>query len=101
MDLNRAPRSLLLRVPGLGTQTVDRLLAARRVRRLRLDDLLRLRAPVQKALPFVLIDGHRPLLGETDSAALRTRLIAQSQASQAQARHSGMRVQSALQASLF
>ncbi len=32
------------------------------VRRLRLDDLLRLRAPVQKALPFVLIDGHRPLL---------------------------------------
>jgi len=80
---------------------VERLLAARRVRRLRLDDLLRLRAPVQKALPFVLIDGHRPLLGETDSAALRTRLIAQSQASQAQARHSGMRVQSALQASLF
>lgn len=101
VDLNRAPRGLLLRVPGLGTQTVDRLLAARRVRRLRLDDLLRLRAPVQKALPFVLIDGHRPLLGETDSAALRTRLIAQSQASQAQARHSGMRVQNAVQASLF
>src|SRR2546429_3757685 len=46
---SRAPRSLLLRVPGLGTQTVDRLLAARRVRRLRLDDLLRLRAPDRKS----------------------------------------------------
>jgi hypothetical protein len=48
----------------------------------------------------VLIDGHRSPLGEP-THALRTRLIAQSQASQAQARHSGMRVQSALQASLF
>ncbi|WP_280190210.1 putative DNA modification/repair radical SAM protein [Delftia sp. PS-11] len=101
VDLNRAPRSLLLRVPGLGTQTVDRLLAARRVRRLRLDDLLGLRAPVHKALPFVQVDGYRHAQGELDSAALRARLIAQSQRSQAQVRHSGLQVRSATQASLF
>jgi putative DNA modification/repair radical SAM protein len=33
VDVNRAPRELLLRVPGLGVKAVDRLLLARRVRR--------------------------------------------------------------------
>jgi len=33
VDLNAAPRELLLRVPGLGVGTVDKLLQARRVRR--------------------------------------------------------------------
>ena len=42
VNLNTAPRELLLRVPGFGVQTVDRLLAARRVRRLRHADLARL-----------------------------------------------------------
>ena len=59
VDLNRAPRSLLLRVPGLGTQTVERLLAARRAPAAAGRPAAAAR-PVQKALPFVLIDGHRP-----------------------------------------
>ena len=101
VDINHAPRSLLLRVPGLGVQTVNRLLAARRARRLRLDDLLQLRAPLQKALPFVLVDGHRPTLGDMDSTTLRSRMLAQPHVSQAQMRHSGMRVHSAAQARLF
>ena len=42
VNLNTAPRELLLRVPGFGVQTVVRLLAARRVRRLRHADLARL-----------------------------------------------------------
>jgi putative DNA modification/repair radical SAM protein len=60
VDLNRAPRELLLRVPGLGVKAVDRLLLARRARRMRCDDLRRLRVPVQKVLPFVLLADHRP-----------------------------------------
>ena len=60
VDLNRAPRELLLRVPGLGVKAVDRLLLARRVRRLRADDLKRLHVPVAKVLPFVLLADHRP-----------------------------------------
>jgi putative DNA modification/repair radical SAM protein len=60
VDLNRAPRELLLRVPGLGVKAVDRLLLARRVRRVRCEDLRRLRVPVSKVLPFVLLADHRP-----------------------------------------
>jgi predicted DNA-binding helix-hairpin-helix protein len=60
VDLNRAPRELLLRVPGLGVKAVDRLLLARRVRRVRSDDLQRLHVPVRKVLPFVVLADHRP-----------------------------------------
>jgi putative DNA modification/repair radical SAM protein len=60
VDLNRAPRELLLRVPGLGVKAVDRLLLARRVRRVRADDLQRLHVPTRKVLPFVVVADHRP-----------------------------------------
>ena len=60
VDLNLAPRELLLRVPGLGVKAVNRLLLARRVRRLRADDLKRLRVPIHKVLPFVVLADHRP-----------------------------------------
>ncbi len=60
VDLNRAPREMLLRVPGLGLKAVDRLLAARRSRRIRASDLERLHVPLKKVLPFVLADGHGP-----------------------------------------
>lgn len=69
VDLNRAPRDLLLRVPGLGVKAVDRLLLARRVRRLRSDDLHRLHVPVRKLLPFVVIDGHKPAARAATAAA--------------------------------
>jgi putative DNA modification/repair radical SAM protein len=60
VDLNRAPRELLLRVPGLGVKAVDRLLLARRVRPVRADDLQRLHVPTRKVLPFVVLVDHRP-----------------------------------------
>ena len=60
IDLNRAPREVLLRVPGLGARTVAKLLQARRVRQLRHADLERLGAPGRKALGFVRLPDHRP-----------------------------------------
>lgn len=60
VDLNQAPRELLLRVPGLGVGSVDKLLAARRVRRLRAEDLRQMKLPVRKMLAFVTVDGHVP-----------------------------------------
>lgn len=60
VDLNRAGRETMLRVPGLGARTVDRLIAARRHRTLRRDDLGRLRLPLSKILPFVELGDHRP-----------------------------------------
>ena len=60
VDLNQAPRELLLRVPGLGVGSVDRLIAARRLRRVRAEDLRHMKLPVRRVLPFVIVDGHRP-----------------------------------------
>lgn len=68
VDLNKAPREKLLRVPGLGVRNVDRLLRIRRWHRLRLDDLTRLRVPVKKALPFVVVADHTPHLLERQGA---------------------------------
>ena len=72
VDVNRAPRELLLRVPGFGTRTVDRILAARRQRCLGWDDLVRIGAPMAKAQPFVTVPGWSPG-ALTDSADLRAR----------------------------
>ena len=60
VDLNRAPKEMLLRVPGLGMKAVGRMLQARRVRRLRAADLERLHVPLAKVLPFVELVDHRP-----------------------------------------
>lgn len=70
VDLNTAPRELLLRVPGLGVRSVDILCASRRVRALRSDDLQRLRIPLRKVMPFVVVADHRPAR-KLDVAALR------------------------------
>ncbi|RYX96681.1 MAG: putative DNA modification/repair radical SAM protein [Comamonadaceae bacterium] len=73
VDLNRAPREMLLRVPGLGVKAVTRILQARRVRAIRADDLLRLHVPLKKVMPFVLVADHHP--GATlDAVSLAARL---------------------------
>jgi putative DNA modification/repair radical SAM protein len=61
LDVNKASREELLRVPGLGVRNVDRILASRRVRALRLDDLARLKVPLKKAKPFLILPDHRPV----------------------------------------
>ena len=45
---------------GLGVKAVERLLMARRVRRLRSDDLKRLHVPIKKVMAFVEVTDHRP-----------------------------------------
>ena len=60
VDLNKAPRHLLLRVPGLGTKSVERILRLRRWHKLRSEDLLRLHLPLKKILPFILTADQNP-----------------------------------------
>jgi putative DNA modification/repair radical SAM protein len=74
IDVNTASREQLLRVPGLGTKSVDRLLKARKVRRIRFDDLKRLRLPLKKVAPFIETIDHRPRGSVLDSPQLRQRL---------------------------
>jgi putative DNA modification/repair radical SAM protein len=70
LDVQRASKELLLRVPGFGTKTVKRLLQARRATRLGYDDLVRMGAIMRKAKPFVLMKDWQP--GRmTDAANLR------------------------------
>jgi putative DNA modification/repair radical SAM protein len=77
VDINRAAREALLRVPGLGVRAVKRILAARRNRTVRLDDLQRLRVPLRRVLPFIVIPGHRPR--ELESSGLEKQLRQPSQ----------------------
>jgi len=75
VDVNRAAREDLLRVPGLGAKTVDKLIASRRHRRIRRDDLARLRVAMAKVLPFVTLADHRPRSDELDAEQLKPRLV--------------------------
>jgi len=72
VDVNRAERETLLRVPGLGTRTVGRILATRGHRTLRYEDLRRMGANLKQAKPFITLLDWRPrALG--DAADLRAR----------------------------
>ena len=78
MDVNVATREQLLRIPGLGVKSVDKLIQARRHQRLRMNDLARLRVPMAKVSPFVVAADHQPG-GLLDSARLQQRLVPKAQ----------------------
>lgn len=70
LDVNRASREELLRVPGFGTKAVERIIATRRTTTIRLSDLARLHVPRQKALPFIILSDHRPPSHHLDAVGL-------------------------------
>lgn len=72
VDVMRAEKAMLLRVPGFGTRSVQRILAARTSGPVRYGDLLRIGARVKQAQPFITLPDWSP--GPmTDSANLRAR----------------------------
>jgi putative DNA modification/repair radical SAM protein len=73
VDVNRASKEQLLRVPGLGVTSVRRILASRRQRNLRLDDVARLTQSITKVRPFICALDWRPVT-LTDRADLRSLL---------------------------
>jgi predicted DNA-binding helix-hairpin-helix protein len=73
IDVNRAARDELLRVPGLGTRSVGAILKARRLGALRLDDVARLTTSVAKVRPFIVARDWRPTRA-LESAHLRAQL---------------------------
>jgi putative DNA modification/repair radical SAM protein len=60
VDVNTGPREMLLRVPGLGTRAVEKIIRARRHMTLRTDDLARLTSGLKRVLPFLITLDHRP-----------------------------------------
>jgi putative DNA modification/repair radical SAM protein len=73
VDVNRASKEALLRVPGLGVRAVQRILASRRHRTMRLDDVAQLTVSIGKVRPFIVTADWRPVL-LTDCADLRALL---------------------------
>ncbi len=61
VEVNRAEREELLRVPGIGPKGAEAILAARRRARLRsVGDLRQIGVRTKDIEPFVLLDGQRP-----------------------------------------
>ncbi len=60
LEVNRATRAELLRVPGIGLRSVERILAARQSAKLTsLDELRALGAVSRRAAPFLLVGGRQ------------------------------------------
>lgn len=74
VDINRADREQLLRIPGIGAGNVRRILKIRRYRRLASTDLRKLRVAWKRAAPFVIAADHNPELQFLDSLQLRERI---------------------------
>lgn len=73
VDLNRDDRERLLRVPGLGTKTVGKLLGIRRWHKIRMSDLMALRASVKRAMPFIVCGDYAPPQIDSCGQRLRSR----------------------------
>lgn len=74
VDVNRAERSELLRVPGLGVRVVKRILSTRRHRTLRFADLKTMGASLHRARFFIVTADHRPAQDQSGSERLRLEL---------------------------
>ncbi len=73
VDVNKAGREALLRVPGFGVRNVNRIVKIRRYRRLALTDLAKLKVPVKRAQYFVVTEDNNPHTKEIDAKRLPTR----------------------------
>ena len=70
VDVNRASKSLLVRIPGIGVRNVQRILNIRRFHRLRLEDLARLNVTLSRARWFIVTADHNPDVFRLDRANL-------------------------------
>lgn len=61
IEINTAPKETLLRIPGIGATLAEKILAARRTRKLNsLRQLKTLGVYTARSAPFILLDGKRP-----------------------------------------
>lgn len=74
VDLNRAEPAMIARVPGIGVLSAKRLVALRRQKRIRFEDLTRLRCALEKAKPFIVTQDYRPQQAGSESLLLRQQL---------------------------
>ena len=79
VEVNRADYEALLRVPGIGIVSARRILTARRVGHLRMDDLKKLGVVMKRAQYFITADGKSlPGLRFTQDSLLQNLIAAES-----------------------
>jgi putative DNA modification/repair radical SAM protein len=78
VDVNKASKEQLLRVPGLGVKNVERILETRPRRRLTLADLASMRVPLARTRFFILTADYNPDVQLLDRQDLSTRLTTRS-----------------------
>ena len=66
VDINKAPKEALLRVPGIGSIGAARILQSRKFRRLRYNDLKKCGLSIKKVAAFVETVDHTPKQLETE-----------------------------------
>ncbi|WP_146390826.1 putative DNA modification/repair radical SAM protein [Allorhodopirellula solitaria] len=79
VDINRASREELLRIPGIGVRSVDRILKLRRLQKVATSDLKKLRIAWKRAKSFIQTGDHNPGLADLDKLDLGRRIRPQTQ----------------------
>jgi putative DNA modification/repair radical SAM protein len=74
VDLNVAEPAMIARVPGIGLRSAQRIVSLRRLKRIRFEDLLRMRCVMDKARPFIVTSDYRPRQDTAESSQLRRQL---------------------------
>ena len=75
VDVNKASRAALLRVPGFGVRNVKRMLSIRRYHALRLEDLAKLKVPLLRSRFFIVTADGNPAVKRIDNLALASRFV--------------------------
>jgi len=78
IDINQAPREMLLRIPGVGVRSVQKILMARKFQTLSYYDLKKMGVTLSRAKYFITCNGAAPLAGTIDPLRLRSLLLGQS-----------------------
>lgn len=75
ININRASREDLLRIPGIGVRSVQRILRSRKQHALRLTHLALLGVSLKKCSPFIITADYSPAPGLLEDERLRMRFL--------------------------
>ncbi|MEP0985431.1 putative DNA modification/repair radical SAM protein [Ekhidna sp.] len=75
VDINKAPYELILRIPGIGVKTAQMIVKSRRYGKVRLEDIKKMGAAVNRAKYFIHIHGKAlPMVG-SDPTVIRRQIV--------------------------
>lgn len=75
VDINKAPYELILRIPGIGVKTAQMIIKSRRYGKVRLEDVKRMGAAVNRAKYFIYIQGRTLPAVADDPTKIRSQII--------------------------